>query len=554
MASAAVLVVTGSLISVKDRSLLQAARKQLANQRASSGAWWDLRIKLLAAPHVLALRRERRSRRFRRAPYREAVERYFADETFFDTPELTEVALATLLEREGLSFEVATISELFEDARRREELLARCGVVFLSTTLLRDLSELEPVAALLKRPDNRVVAGGALTGIVHAGLTSCPGVDVVAVGYGEHLVPALAEWIRGGVAELRAPAGGRVERRGELALLFGGPHASRSLDALPTPDWSLAERIHGRSFGLVHYESVRGCPYRCSFCNYPFLFDDTVFRTKSASRIADEWAGYAARGVGYISCLDSLFTMPRARLIELCEALLTRGVEVRWLCYARADDLRDPEVCRLMRRAGCIQVQIGAESGNQDQLDNMNKRCLVEDNVVAVRNCRQAGIASFVSLILGFPGETPATIDDSLRFVAEARPDFCYVSPFTARVAHLPVFSPENRERFGLSTHGGDRASSPYWRHATMGCTDLAEHLARFQREMMVGRLSLDAGLFYQGMLRYRSAERAALLDFQRDAALRHRPLRATFDALGRWAQRRLERDVTRSLGPAATA
>ena len=548
--AATVLVVTGSLISVKDRSLAQAIKKQIASHRASSGAWWDLRLKLLQAPHVLALRREPRTARHARAPYRETVERYFADERLLRTPELTEVTLATLLEREGLAFEVTTIAALFDDTRLRRRLLARCGVVFLSTTLLRDLSELAPVAELLKRPGNRVVAGGALTGIVHAGLEQLPNVDLVAVGSGERLVPALARWIRSGFTDLEPPPEGRLERRSGVTLLYSGVPHGRSLDDLPTPDWELAGRVHGRRFELVHYESVRGCPYRCSFCNYPFLFDDTVFRTKSAARIAEEWEGYAARGARCVSCLDSLFTMPQARLIALCEELLARRIDLRWLCYARADDLLDQEVCRLMKRAGCIQVQIGAESGNQNVLDNMNKRASVKDNLTAVENCRRAGLASFVSLILGFPGETAASLEDTLSFVRAARPDFCYASPFTARVAHLPILSPESRARFDLTTFGDDASSSPYWRHATMGCEDLAEELERFQRALALERLALDAALFYEGMLGYRRDDRPGLLEFQRAALLNHRPLRAVFRGLGRWAQRRLERDVGRRLGP----
>ena len=548
-----VLVVTGSLICVKDRSLLQAIRKQIANHRASSGGWWDLRLKALAAPHVLALRRERRSRRHRRAAYRDTVERYFEDDRFLDTPELTEVALVTLLEAEGLSYAVATVGELFERPRLRRRLLEACDTVFLSTTLLRDLSELEPVAALLKRPGNRVVVGGALTGIVEAELEDLPDVDLVAVGPGESLVPPLADWIRSGFRHLEPPAGGRVETRRGVTLIYAGRQPGRSLDGLVTPDWSLAENLHGQRFDLIHYESVRGCPYRCAFCNYPYLFDDTVFRTKSAARIAEEWQGYAARGVRVISCLDSLFTLPQSRLVELCELLLARGVDLRWLCYARADDLLDPEVCALMARAGCVQVQIGAESGDQGMLDRMNKRCRVEDNERALSNCQAAGISTLVSVILGFPGETATTVGRTLDFVRRSRPDFVYASPFTARVSYLPVLSPESRRLHGLRTWGGDHASSPYWRHATMDCAELGEHLARFQSTVMDEELALDAALFYRGILGYSRADRPDLLAFQRTALHRHRVLRSAFDRVGRWAQHRLERDLEHRI-PAGAA
>src|SRR5262249_30717698 len=153
-----------------------------------------------------------------------------------------------------------------------------------------------------------------------------------------------------------------------------GSPDSKDLDWLPTPDWAFAEQYHGRKFELVHYESVRGCPYRCAFCNYPFLFDDTIFRTKSARKIASDWLGYAAKGAKIVNCLDSLFTIPTQRLVELCNILISEGTPINWICYARAGDLARPGIAKLMKQAGCRLVHVGYESGSQTILENMNKR------------------------------------------------------------------------------------------------------------------------------------------------------------------------------------
>src|SRR5690606_18005 len=139
------------------------------------------------------------------------------------------------------------------------------------------------------------------------------------------------------------------------------------------PDWRVAEKYHDTKFSHIYYESVRGCPYRCSFCNYPFLFDDKKFRMKSADKIASDWKFYHEElGVQHITCLDSLFTMPKNRLIDLCEQLINNKSTMTWTCYARADDLADEEIVKLMKKAGAHQVQIGIESGNQLMLDQMN--------------------------------------------------------------------------------------------------------------------------------------------------------------------------------------
>jgi anaerobic magnesium-protoporphyrin IX monomethyl ester cyclase len=544
-----VLIVTGTMISAKESSLLAALRKQRESLKASSGAWLDIQTKLHAVELLLSQRMHLKSKAFRRSPYRDAVEAYFRNRENFDTPELTEVLLATLLEAEGLDFEVSTFTELYADRVLRSRLLDECPCVLLSTTLLRDLSELLPLAKMLKRPDNKVVMGGALTSMLHSEWRHDGLADVLAVGSGELLVPRIAGWIRSGYKELNPPSQGRIEQRGDTVLLFSGVHGTRNLDHLVRPDWELAARYHGRSFGMVYYESVRGCPYRCSFCNYPFLFDDNKFRTKSAGKIAADWAHYTSHGVKTITCLDSLFTMPKRRLVELCDQLLREGTEVDWICYARADDLADLETCRLMRRAGCIQVQIGLESGNQRQLDNMNKKCTVEQNRIALENCRKAGIASVTTVIIGFPGETPDSIDDTFRLLKETPPDLYYAAAFNTRFEYVPILEKEQAERFGLQTLRGGHSSIPYWRHDSMSSTEVAHWQRRFSRRMAEERVSLDGMLFYSGFLGYRAEQRADLLDFQRDLYRGGPLLRGLFGRLDRWAHARLEADVERVFG-----
>ena len=84
--------------------------------------------------------------------------------------------------------------------------------------------------------------------------------------------------------------GAGVEQRRASPFVYSGVPAGRSLDELITPDWAGRSATTASGFRMIYYESVRGCPYRCNFCNYPFLFDDTVFRYKSARKMADDWA------------------------------------------------------------------------------------------------------------------------------------------------------------------------------------------------------------------------------------------------------------------------
>lgn len=549
MSLAKVLIVTGTLVSAKERSFWQFLKKQIDSFKASSGAWLDTQLKVVGAENITAQARYMKSSAFKRQSYYQTVSSVFSQDWNFGAPELTEVALMTLLAKEGIAYEAITYSELYSDEARRDQLLTECECVFASTTLLRDLSELDPLMKIIKRDSNKVVVGGALTSILHHDFNGSPYIDVFTVGYGEMLVPSLAAWIRSGYCELVPPLTGRVLKKGNSMVIFSGVPESKNLDFIDAPDWSLAEAYHKKKFEMVHYESVRGCPYRCSFCNYPFLFDDTKFRYKSAEKIVDDWEIYYKNGARYITCLDSLFTIPPKRLKRICELLIERQIKIKWICYARADDLTDLATCQLMRDAGCIQVQIGVESGSQDILDNMNKRCTVSQNALAIQNCRKVGITTLATVIIGFPGDHIGSLEKTIEFLRQNPPDFYYSAPFTTRVEYIPILNQENRARFGILTNQGATSSAPYWRHNTMSSTELGRLVRWFNTQVIDQKMSLESTLFYKIILNYDPETRAQLLDYQRDVLTSYKGMRRVFGWVFNFVQRKLEADVERVLG-----
>lgn len=542
-----VLVVTGGWLTGQETSLVRTARKMWVQWQAAEEAWLDLKVKAVMAEPLIASRLER----LRRPPDDEAVRRFLAHRDNVETPPLTDVVLATLLHREGIPYERMPMDAIVTDPTAAERKLAETSCVFLSSTYLHDLSELEPIVRRLKRPHNRIVVGGALAGILHHQWQGMPEVDLLAVGYGERLIGPLAAWIRSGYRDLEPPPGGRLVPRESGAILYSGVPAGTSLDDLPPPDWELAMRDAGQRFRMVYYESVRGCPYRCNFCNYPYLFDDTRFRYRSAERIAADWERYAELGVELVTCLDSLFTVPRPRLRELCRRLIEKRLPLRWICYARADDLADEETVALMKEAGAWQVQIGIESGDPVLLDNMDKACTVEANARALANCRKHGLTSVVSLIVGFPGETRESLDRTYDFLAATPPDFYFLATFSTRVAGVPLLQPENRARFGLQVADGLRSMAPYWEHATMSCAEVGGHVRELDRRLMRDRIALNAALFYPSLLAYTPDLREPLLAWQESAATGHPLLERAFDLAHGWLDRRLERAVRGAFGAA---
>jgi radical SAM superfamily enzyme YgiQ (UPF0313 family) len=384
-------------------------------------------------------------------------------------------------------------------------------------------------------------------GVLPDGWQGLPEIDVAAIGYGEYLTPSLAGWIRSGYEHLPAPSNGHCERREHTTFLWSGAPATRCLDDLPRPDWRLAANRRQDPLPMIYYESVRGCPYRCNFCNYPYLFADRVFRCKSAEKMADDWQHYyETLGVRRITCLDSLFTMPPERLERFCRLLVDRKLPIQWVCYARADDLAREDVVAMMKAAGASQVQIGIESGDGALLTNMNKNCTVEANRQALENCRRHGLTSIISLIVGFPGETTETLETTYRFLEKSPPDFYFLAAFSTRVAGVPLLRPEVSAPFELAVSPNLYSMAPYWRHRTMSCAEVGNYIRRLDQRLMRNRVALNATLFYTGMLGYRLEQREALLDFQQRIVTRHPWIERTFDAANRWVDRRLRRDMAR--------
>lgn len=527
-----VLLVSGS--SLDPSGSVAGALLRLPGQlRAEKHRFFSLKVKAVIGEAIVY------SRLWRRTRYPAFIAAYFKAES--PPPSLTRVLLEELLAAEGLRVLHLTISEVHEKPFLRRRYLNRASAVFLSTTLLHDLSEVTPLARILKRPWNRLIAGGAMTGSLPADWQGLSEIDVAALGYGEALVPAIGAWIRSGFETLQAPAGGRTEKRRQSTFLHSGLPEGTSLDSLPAATWSRAvKRSPNR---MVYYESVRGCPYRCGFCNYPFLFSDTRFRYRSAAAMYRDWQRYAQLpGVRIINCLDSLFTMPKKRLHEFCSLLIASPLPLRWICYARADDL-DIETAQMMRAAGALQVHIGLESGDEGMLLNMNKQTTVESNAAALENCRRTGITSIATLVVGYPGETESTLSRTLDFLRKNPPDFHFLAAFSTRVAGVPVLSAENRSRFGLITERNLFTMSPYWKHNTMTCAEAGQHLRQMTRTLIEEKVSLDAAIYYNGILDYVPAHRGVLLQFQADA-FEASVGRRLFNGMHAWIDRRLREDI----------
>jgi radical SAM superfamily enzyme YgiQ (UPF0313 family) len=138
-------------------------------------------------------------------------------------------------------------------------------------------------------------------------------------------------------------------------------------------------------------------------------------RYRSPEKVVAELAALAGMGFPQINIADDLFTADPRHCNAICDLILQRGLQVRWTSFARVDTVQ-PELLRRMRAAGCTGVCFGVESGSPAILETIRKGITPRQVIEAVEMCNAAGIPPFASFILGLPGETPATMAETVAF------------------------------------------------------------------------------------------------------------------------------------------
>ncbi len=194
-----------------------------------------------------------------------------------------------------------------------------------------------------------------------------------------------------------------------------------NLDSLPMPLFEIMEMHRYKKHSMW---VTRGCPRRCIFCSVPRIYGKT-YRTMSPKRVADEMEHVISKfGMKrYTSCDDDLF-VNRKWMSDLCDEIISRGLGVKWslTAAARADEV-ELELLKKMRRAGCLEIGIGVESGDDTVLKAIRKDVTTEQLRKAIRMMKEAGIRAQAFMIVGNPGETRETIENTKRFLKETKPD-----------------------------------------------------------------------------------------------------------------------------------
>jgi len=281
-------------------------------------------------------------------------------------------------------------------------------------TFFEDLPAL--VAAVRRRTAAPVVLGGSAVGIMPAALLRVSGASWAVIGDGEAVFPrfldALARgdspkdiagmaWLVGDALG-RAPTGWAEDLDGCQA-----PRFERWIDA----------KGYFTRLCTAPIQSKRGCPFKCVYCTYS-MNEGTAYRLHDPERVVDAVDEYAARGVRDIEFVDNVFNAPYDHAMAICEGLARIRRRVRFQTMELNPRFVDDALLANLQRAGFVGVGISADSASEAVLARLRKGFTVRDVRRAAAAVRRHAVPCFWMFLLGGPGETEASVRETLEFAA----------------------------------------------------------------------------------------------------------------------------------------
>ena len=395
-------------------------------------------------------------------------------------PSLGAAALGGYLRQQGMP---VTIADYFFD----EVPFTDADIIGISSTFM-SFEDVKRIAdeSREKNPGATIVLGGPISWSVAPKelMYNIPSLDHIVLQEGEQTFTQLIEAIRNRDDISLVPS---VISRYEGELRESGHGKPVDIDAIPMPAWDLMGTPSERRFPVLPIETSRGCPYHCAYCSEVSYWGKPV-RYRSIESVVEEIRYNADKyGITTFRFADSCFSSPAERCASVCDAIyeqcITRGVPVKWSSYARFENISQ-ELLDKMKRSGCVALDFGLESGSTEILRDMG-RGYAEDRVVDVaRRARELDIITNFNLVVGFPGETRETVQDTIDLLNKAKPDtFTTFSFFVA--PRTKAYS--DHARYGLDGAGLS------WKHDTMTSEGAAVAM-RAVADGVTGATSFPAG------------------------------------------------------------
>ena len=393
--------------------------------------------------------------------------------------EMTQVApvyLASFLSAQGINAEFSSFFHTKRD-ELNELLSRRPKVIAITTTLyLTPLVAKEVVKFVReKSPDSFIVVGGPLIDNLAYHLDEADfriilediGGDVyVQQKQGEQTLANLLMKLRES-SDLSKVKNLYIKWNNQF--VFTGAEAEFTLAPI---NWS---NYHSKDLGqTLQTRTALSCPFRCTFCDYPVRAGKWV--PQEIAQVENELRQIQERSnVANLVFIDDTFNVPADRFKEILRMMIRNQFTFRWYSYLRCN-IMDEELCDLMARSNCGGVFLGIESGDPDVLKVMKKVATPEQYLRGMKYLNSSGIMTFASLIVGFPGETSQTVDNTIQLLQDAGPTF-FRGEIWYNNPRAPIYS-KSKDVHGINGFGYK------WRHNTMDWEQGCEEVLKIYRNV----------------------------------------------------------------------
>lgn len=274
------------------------------------------------------------------------------------------------------------------------------------------------------------------------------GADYIVIGEGEQTMLELVTFIQSGENENQTDAidGVAYKRNGEVKINKDRTKLA-NLDHLPLPNRKKIDLMkylkawknhHGQN--AISVSTMRGCPYTCKWCSRAVY--GLSYRRRSPEKVIEELTQIQKEyNPDTIWFVDDVFTINYRWLRTFNQLLKDKEVRIRYECITRADRLNE-EIVQLLKSSGCFRVWIGAESGSQDIIDNMDRRVDVSRVRDMIHLTQSNHIEAGTFIMLGYPGETENDIELTIDHLKKSNPDHFTITlayPIKGTVFHEEI-------------------------------------------------------------------------------------------------------------------
>lgn len=303
------------------------------------------------------------------------------------------------------------------------------GITAMTMTMIDVLN----TANIVKEIDDiiRIVLGGPHVSLFPDETIRLKNVDYLVLGEGEAIFADLINAIDE-KADLSEIAGLVFKNNGKIINTGQRPLIS-NLDELPFPARHLVPykkytSLLSKGGVVTTVFTSRGCPFKCSFCDRPHL--GKIFRARSSVNVVDELEACTKLGIYEFLIYDDTFTVNKRRVIDICNEIIHRKLNIGWDIRARVDTVNE-EVIAHLKKAGCQGIHYGVEAGTDKILKILNKGIAINQVKEVFNFTRKYKIPILAYFMIGSPEETLEDIYQTFKVMKDLNPDYVHLTILT---------------------------------------------------------------------------------------------------------------------------